>query len=175
MPTEDNKLDQEIYKVLYDFQLKGLESIKALHAKLEDKAAKYLTFISIIIAALTIFSKQYFFDKTEKDFFFYIVLILITLIFISLCTIARNLFQVMEVSKVGKLENNQQMINFFTQNEITTIYYNLSMDLASIIKIYEDRNAEKVEYLNKAFKEIKFCGLMFILTVLLIVISTLVS
>ncbi|EKU57413.1 hypothetical protein ACINWC323_3620 [Acinetobacter sp. WC-323] len=81
----------------------------------------------------------------------------------------------MEVSKVGKLENNQQMIDFFTQNEIATIYYNLSMDLASIIKIYEDRNAEKVEYLNKAFKEIKFCGLMFILTVLLIVISTLVK
>lgn len=175
MSSDNNEFDQETYKVLYEFQLKGFESVKALHAKLEDKASKYLTFTSIIIAALSIFSKQYLFDNSDKGFYFYLILTLITLIFISLCSIARNLFQVLEVSKVGKLENNQQMIDFFTQNELTTIYYNLSKDISKAIKMYEDKNSEKVEYLNKAFKEIKFCGLMFILTVLLIIISVLVK
>lgn len=175
MSNDDKKFDQETYKVLYEFQLKGLESIKALHAKHEDKAAKYLTFTSIIIAALSIFSKQYLFDSSDKNLFFYLILALITLIFISLCAIARNLFQVMEVSKVGKLENNQEMIDFFTQYELSVVYYNLSVDLAKVIKIYEDKNAEKVNYLNKAFKEIKFCGLMFLTSVLLIILSILVG
>lgn len=60
--ADEDQFDKEVYKALYEFQLKGLESVKALHAKHEDKAAKYLTFTSIIIAAVSIFSKQYLFD-----------------------------------------------------------------------------------------------------------------
>lgn len=96
------------------------------------------------------------------------------LIFLSLSCIARNLFHVMRVSRVEKLANDKDMVVFFTQNELVTIYYNLSNDLANVIKTYEDRNIVKVEYLNKAFKEIKFCGLMFILTVLLIIVDILI-
>jgi hypothetical protein len=91
-----------------------------------------------------------------------------------LSSIARNLFHVLEVSKVGKLENNKNMVHYFTQNELTTIYYYLSIDMAEIIQTYEDRNAIKVEYLNKSFGEIKFCGLMFVLTVLLIIVDILI-
>ncbi len=42
---------------------------RSLHAKHEDKASKYLTFISIIIAAISIFSKQYLFDNPDKGIF----------------------------------------------------------------------------------------------------------
>ncbi|MBU0384100.1 hypothetical protein KN515_21230, partial [Acinetobacter baumannii] len=76
--------------------------------------------------------------------------------------------------KVGKLENNKDMVNYFTQNELATIYYYLSIDMAGVIKTYEDRNSIEVNYLNKAFKEIKFCGLMFVLTVLLIIVDILI-
>lgn len=172
--ADEDQFDKEVYKALYEFQLKGLESVKALHAKHEDKAAKYLTFTSIIIAAVSIFSKQYLFDVANKSFIFYIIVLLMVLVFLSLSSIARNLFHVLEVSKVGKLENNKNMVNYFTQNELTTIYYYLSIDMAEIIQTYEDRNAIKVEYLNKAFGEIKFCGLMFVLTVLLIIVDILI-
>lgn len=173
--ADEEKFDKEVYKTLYEFQLKGLESVKALHAKHEDKAAKYLTFTSIIIAALSIFSKQYFFDVENKSFIVYVILFLMVLVFLSLSSIARNLFHVLQVSKVGKLENNQNMVDYFTQNELTTIYYYLSIDMAEIIRTYEERNAIKVNYLNKAFAEIKFCGLMFIITVLLIIVDILIS
>lgn len=171
--TEEDQFDKEAYKTLYEFQLKGLDSVKALHAKHEDKAAKYLTFTSIIIAAMSIFSKQYLFDVENKSYVFYVIIFLMVLIFLSLSSIARNLFHVMEVSKVEKLANDKDMVVFFTQNELVTIYYNLSNDLANVIKAYEDRNIVKVEYLNKAFKEIKFCGLMFVLTVIFIIVDIL--
>lgn len=172
--ADEDQFDKEVYKALYEFQLKGLESVKALHAKHEDKAAKYLTFTSIIIAAVSIFSKQYLFDVANKSFIFYIIVLLMVLVFLSLSSIARNLFHVLEVSKVGKLENNKNMVHYFTQNELTTIYYYLSIDMAEIIQTYEDRNTIKVEYLNKAFGEIKSCGLMFVLTVLLIIVDILI-
>lgn len=172
--ADDDQFDKEVYKTLYEFQLKGLESVKALHAKHEDKAAKYLTFTSIIIAAMSIFSKQYLFDVENKSFIFYLIVVLMVFVFLSLSSIARNLFHVLEVSKVGKLENNKDMVNYFTQNELTTIYYYLSIDMAGVIKTYEDRNSIKVNYLNKAFIEIKFCGLMFVLTVLLIIVDILI-
>ncbi|WP_277561393.1 hypothetical protein [Acinetobacter beijerinckii] len=129
---------------------------------------------SIIIAAMSIFSKQYLFDVENRSFIVYVIVVLMVLVFLSLSSIARNLFHVLEVSKVGKLENNQKMINYFTQNELTTIYYYLSIDMAEVIKTYEDRNEIKVNYLNKAFKEIKSCGLMFVLTVLLIIVDILI-
>ena len=103
--ADEDQFDKEVYKALYEFQLKGLESVKALHAKHEDKAAKYLTFTSIIIAAVSIFSKQYLFDVANKSFIFYIIVLLMVLVFLSLSSIARNLFHVLEVSKVGKLES----------------------------------------------------------------------
>lgn len=171
--AEEEEFDKEVYKTLYEFQLKGFDSVKALHAKHEDKAAKYLTFTSLIIASLGIFSKQYLFDSHDRGFLFFVIVLLIVLIFISLCCIARYLFHVLEVGNVGKLDNTERIVSYFTQNELVTIYYNLSQDLSTAIKMYEDRNEIKVSYLKSAFKEIKFCGLMFVLTVLLIIIDTL--
>ncbi|MFW2080461.1 hypothetical protein ACNPQK_05670 [Acinetobacter guillouiae] len=171
--AEEDQFDKEVYKTLYEFQLKGFESVKALHAKHEDKAAKYLTYTSLIIAAVSIFSKQYLFDNSEKGILFYIIVFLIFIVFASLCCIARFLFHVIEVSNVGKLDNSEEMVKFFTQNDLVPIYYHLSNDLAIAIKMYESRNEIKVDYLKRAFKEIKFCGLMFVLTVILIIIDTL--
>ncbi|ENU19536.1 hypothetical protein F994_02396 [Acinetobacter bohemicus ANC 3994] len=169
-----DKYDEAVYKALFDFQLKEFDDTKAQHSKLEDKAAKYLTFTSIIIAALSIFSKQYLFDTNEKDFLFYIIVFLIVLIFISLCCIARFLFHVVEVSEVGRLKSDSEMINFFIQNDLPTVQYNLAKDLTQAIQMYDARNRIKVNYLKNAFKEIKFCGLLLVLTVILIVIDTLV-
>lgn len=175
MTTED-EFDKETYKTLFEFQLKGLDSVKALHAKHEDKASKYLTFTSIIIAAISIFSKQYLFDNANKGILFYFIVFLMVLIFLSLCVIARNLFHVLEVGEVGKLDNSQDMINFFTgADNLPLIQFNLSKDIAEIIRRYEKRNKIKVDYLNSAFKEIKFCGLMFVLTVILIVFDTIIK
>lgn len=171
--AEEDKFDKEVYKTLYEFQLKGFDSVKALHAKHEDKAAKYLTFTSLMVTAISIFSKQYLFDNSEKGILFFIIVFLIFIVFISLCCIARNLFLVMEVGNVGKLDNSEEMVKFFSQNELTSIYYNLSKDLSGVIQKYEERNDIKVDYLKRAFKEIKFCGLMFVLTVILIIIDTL--
>lgn len=172
--TKQQEYDEPAYKALYDFQMKEFEDVKSQHSRLEDKAAKYLTFTTVIIAALSIFSKQYLFDTSQKGLLFYIIVCLIVLIFISLCCIARFLFHVVEVSEVGRLQSDKGMIDLFTLNDLPVTQYNLAKDISEIIKMYDARNCIKVSFLKKAFKEIKFSGLLLVITVLLIVFDTII-
>lgn len=170
--TTQQQYDEPTYKALYDFQMKEFEDVKSQHSRLEDKAAKYLTFTSIIIAALSIFSKQYLFDASHKGLLFYIIVFMIVLIFISLSCIARFLFHVVEVSEVGRLQSDKGMIDLFTSNDLPVIQFNLAKDISEIIKMYDARNRIKVAFLKKAFIEIKFSGLLLVITVLLIILDT---
>lgn len=172
--TTQQKYDEPAYKALFDFQMKEFEDVKSQHSRLEDKAAKYLTFTSIIIAALSIFSKQYLFDASHKGFFFYIIVLMIVLIFISLSCIARFLFHAIEVSEVGRLQSDKDMIDLFTSNDLPVIHFNLAKDISGIIKTYDMRNRIKVKFLKKAFNEIKFSGLLLVITVLLIIVDNIV-
>lgn len=172
--TEKQLYDEQVYKALYDFQMKEFEDAKLQHSRLEDKAAKYLSLTSIMIAALSIFSKQYLFDASQKGLLFYIIVFLIVVFFISLCCIARFLFHVVEVSEVGRLQSDDEMIKLFTNNDLPVIQFNLARDISGIIKTYDARNRIKVAYLKKAFKEIKFSGILLVITVLLIVIDTII-
>lgn len=169
--TKQPQYDEPAYKALYDFQMKEFEDVKSQHSRLEDKAAKYLTFTSIIIAALSIFSKQYLFDIDKKGLFFYIIVFMIVLVFISLSCVARFLFHVVEVSEVGRLQSDKAMINLFTSNDLPVVHFNLARDISDIIKTYDARNRVKVAFLKKAFNEIKFSGLLLVITVLLIILD----
>ena len=70
--SSSDDLDKDSYKALFEYQTKQLDLIKARYAGLENKASKYLTFISLIIAAISIFSKQYLFDNVDKNTLYYI-------------------------------------------------------------------------------------------------------
>lgn len=172
MTDKNIEYDKDTYKALYDFQIKELDNVRAHHSRLEDKASKYLTFSSIIIAALSLFLKQYLFDSGNSGWLYILVVILMLVTFISLCCIARFLFHVVEVGSVGKLDTGEKMIKLFATHDLPVIQYNLSTDLSKIIKMYESNNSNKIDYLRKAFKEIKFCGLLLVLTVILIIVDS---
>ncbi|ENW20950.1 hypothetical protein [Acinetobacter haemolyticus] len=173
--SNNDDFDKDSYKALYEFQTKQLDLLKARYAGLENKASKYLTFISLIIAALSIFTKQYFFDNYEKGILYYIIVILIILTFISLCVIARFLFQAIRIETVAKLDTSLETVNLFVHHDLSLVYYNLSKRMVEVIDKYEEGCKVKVDFLKRAFNEIKSCGILFILTVILIIIDSLCS
>ncbi len=173
--SNNDEYDKDSYKALYEFQTKQLDLLKARYAGLENKASKYLTFISLIIAALSIFTKQYFFDNYEKGILYYIIVILIILTFFSLCVIARFLFQAIRIETVAKLDTSLETVNLFVHHELTHVYYNLSKRMIEVIDKYEEGCKVKVDFLKRAFSEIKSCGILFILTVILIIIDSMCS
>lgn len=88
-----------------------------------------------------------------------------------LCVVIRNLLQVMQTVEIEKLDTSLKMIDFFTQNEKISIYYNLARDLSFAIDSYEVQNKIKTTFLRKAFDELKVSGLIFIGAILTILIS----
>ena len=172
MTDKNIEYDKDTYKALYDFQIKELDSVRAHHSRLEDKASKYLTFTSIIIAALSLFLKQYLFDSEQIGLLYILVVSLMLITFVSLCCIARFLFHVVEVGSVGKLDTGEEMIKLFATKDLPVVQYNLAKDLSKVIKMYEENNSNKIDYLKRAFGEIKFCGLLLVLTVILIIIDS---
>ncbi|HHP0304074.1 TPA: hypothetical protein ACRZR4_002276, partial [Acinetobacter baumannii] len=135
MMSNKEDLDIEVYKTMYDFLVKEYDSARARYARHEDKASKYLGIASIIIAAASVLIKYYLIDLkvTEKVFIDNITILLLFTCFISLCLVIRNLLQVMQTVEIEKLDTSLKMIDFFTQNEKISIYYNLARDLSFAI------------------------------------------
>lgn len=173
MISKNDKMDVEIYKALYDFQLKEYDVARARYARHEDKASKYLGIASIIIAAVSVLIKYYLIDLklTEKIFIDNITILLLFMCFVTLCVVIRNLLQVMQTVEIEKLDTSLKMIDFFTQNEKIVIYYNLARDISFAIDSYEVQNKIKTTFLRKAFDELKISGLIFIGVILTILIS----
>ena len=178
MATNDgNEFDVDQYKAVYEFQQKQFEQAKNQSVRLDDKASKYLTFTAIIITAISIFAKEYFFGSSDDghSLLFYPILLTIMLSVISLIVISRFLFICLKVNEVEKLSSKISMVEYWLDNPKSTIYYELSKQLSGIIDKYDSANSAKVKNLIKAFNEIKFCGLLLLVSVLLIVIEVILK
>ena len=177
MSEEKKELDVEQYKAVYEYQQKQFEQAKNQSIRLDDKASKYLTFTALIITAISLFAKQYFFDTKADDYsiLFYLILTSIILSLFSLITIARFLFLCLRVNEVEKLSSKLEMVEYWLDNPKESVYYELSKQLSGIIDKYDSANEFKVQNLNKAFDEIKFCGLLLLGSVILIAIEVIIK
>lgn len=170
---KNNELDIELYKALYEFQVKQYDIARARYARYEDKALKHLTFTSIIITVVTLLAKHYLIDteQVDKVIWDHLILTMLFVCFISLCVVVRNLLMVMRTTDVERLDTSMDMIDFFTKNDRSTVYYNLAIDFSEAIKSYEIQNTEKTIYLKKASTELRASGLIFIFAIIMILIS----
>lgn len=177
MTDHNNDFDIERYKAVYEFQQKQFEQAKNQSVRLDDKASKYLTFTALIVTAISIFTKEYFFDFKINDhsYIFYLIFTTIVLSVLSLICIARFLFMCLRVNEVEKLSSKISMVDYWLDHPREAIYYELSKQLSGIIDKYDSANSTKVENLNKAFKEIKFCGLLLFISVILIVLDVIIK
>ena len=171
--TDNDKLELEKSKFLYEYQLKQYDYVKAQTVRLDDKSAKYLTFITLIMAMIGIMAKHYFFDIDNLKLISFTTLpiILIVLSFISISCILRWLFISIQITDVGKLSANTEMINFIKTNSQIHIYEGLSEDLSTIVHTYEKSISNKRDMLEKAFRETKTLGIILIILLFSIVID----
>ena len=171
--TDNDKLELEKSKFLYEYQLKQYDYVKAQTVRLDDKSEKYLTFITLIMAMIGIMAKHYFFDIDNLKLISFTTLpiILIVLSFISISCILRWLFISIQITDVGKLSANTEMINFIKTNSQIHIYEGLSEDLSTIVHTYEKSISNKRDMLEKAFRETKTLGIILIILLFSIVID----
>ena len=82
-----SEVDISKYAALYEYQKNQFSIVKGHYEKLEDKATKYLTYLSIFITAFSLLAKYYFIDTNIKAPFFLTCLtsLYLALTFIFVC------------------------------------------------------------------------------------------
>jgi len=171
------EVDLKKYEALYDYQKNQFAVVKSHYEKLEDKAIKYLTYLSIFITAFSLLAKYYFIDqKLEVQ----IILIYLTsfyfaLTFILVCLASGKLFSCLKVQEVFQVNSGEEMINYFQEHKIATVYLGLSHHYKDVIKTYTEKNNEKAELLKSAFEYIKLAGASLIIVIILIILGKLLG
>ncbi|NWK52175.1 hypothetical protein HYG89_06320 [Acinetobacter sp. SwsAc5] len=156
------KYDKENLNFLYEYQIKQYEYVKAQTIRLDDKAIKYLTFITLVMAIVSILFKYYFFDMENYDLFSFstVPIFILVLLFISIFCIIRWLLLSLKVTDVLKLSAGMGMQEYITTNSMEKVYEGLSDDLSKIIASYEASIKNKKKLLEKAFNETSTLGIL---------------
>lgn len=149
--------NKDSYKALYEHQKYQYEIEKNAYGKLEDKASKYLTLLTVVITAYTaiigIFLKLSLFDVNPLISFLCIFLIVFSFIFF--CFSWYSIFRCLRLQEVFRLESNQEMINYFLDQEyLETVYVYLSEKYDIVIQRYIEQNKKKVTLIKNGYNEI---------------------
>lgn len=169
--NEDFSLRIENLKFLYEFQNKQYEHVKAQTVRLDDKAAKYLTFITIVMATIGIISRYYFFEISQYNLFSKLSVFFLCIAFAVILNISRLLFSSIKVTEVFKLQTDPEMNEYISKNNLDEVYLGLSNDLSQINKSYASSLVNKKKILDNAYKEITFLGIVLVLLLTSIIIE----
>lgn len=173
-PTEDTleiekrKIDKQ--KALFDFYKSELEIIKSDFYKLEDKASKYLTALTVLTTVLLVLIRDVFY-KIELNFISIFMIGVFLLIVCSAAASWRFVFMIMKPMDVKGLTADKRYVEYFNRVRLEEFYYGIIHTYIEVIESYKCSTEEKAVYLNRAFSEIKTTGLLIVILIILILLD----
>ncbi|MFW1850100.1 hypothetical protein ACG9XR_05945 [Acinetobacter guillouiae] len=153
---KEAKLKSERLKFLYEYQTKQNDHARAQTVRLDDKAAKYLTFVTIVMATIGIISRYYLFEISVYSFTTYLPVVCLCLAFALILNISRLLFSSLKIAEVTKFSTDIKMNQYIIGTDMDVVYEELSEDLSTINQTYLNSLENKKIFLEKAFKETSF-------------------
>ncbi|MFV5654404.1 hypothetical protein VXR13_16725 [Acinetobacter baumannii] len=138
------KVDREKYKALYEYQKAQLEDEKNRFGKLEDKAAKYLTALTVAITAYVLIVRWVFEWKTTPEYqYFLLVKVVISTTFFLFCIAWGFILSSIKLRSVAKMSSDESLINFFKEKKLESVYLTLAKNYSQIISRYRIENEKK--------------------------------
>lgn len=165
-------LDREKYKALYEYQKLQFEDEKGQYFKLEDKASKYLSFLTIFITVYVFVFTNFIKNITENiNFILYIIIIFCFFSSILLfCSAWSFIFRTMKLMDIPKLTSNNELIEFFLDNDLESVYWDRAEKYSEAIQLYSAANNQKIKFMNIAYNEITFGSWLFVISICLLLI-----
>ncbi|MGQ9372690.1 hypothetical protein ACUM6W_02395 [Acinetobacter tandoii] len=160
----------EKQKALFDFYKSELEIIKSDFYKLEDKASKYLTALTVLTTVLLVLIKDVL-DGIELSL---ISIFMIGTFFLIVCSAAaswRFVFMIMKPMDVKGFPADERYVEYFNKVKLEQFYYGIIHTYIEVIESYKSCTQEKAEYLKRAFSEIKTTGLLMVILIMLIMLD----
>ncbi|AYY91205.1 MULTISPECIES: hypothetical protein [Acinetobacter] len=165
-------VDKDRYKALYEYQKAQFDDERTRYSKLEDKAAKYLTFLTIIISAYILLVSK--FINTSNNIYcltYAIIIFFVILTFFSFCGAWFSIFKSLRLQEVKKMPSDGELIEFFESNELPSVYLGLAENYSEAIEWYRIKNHDKTTLMQQGYKEIFHTAIFFIISILLIFLT----
>lgn len=168
--SEELKASIEKYKVLFDFYKSESEAQRNEFFKFEDKSSKYLTVLAILSSILLFVLKDVIF-QLSYNLFSAVIIGAFCFTLVSFAASWRFIFLVLKPQKLKSFPYGNENIEYFDNVNLDVFYYSMSKQYVEVIESYKEANAEKVDYLKRAFREIKVSGLLLVFLLTLIFID----
>lgn len=156
---KERKEKVDRYKVLFDFYKSECDNLRNEFYKVEDKASKYLTSLSILSGVFLLLFKEMIKDIgcNLLDWF---LAFLLTIALLSFASSWRFIFMAMKPVKLKSMPFNDKNIQYFDDNKLDVFYYSMAKQYVEVIESYKSTISYKTSFLVKAFKEVKCSGLI---------------
>lgn len=149
----------ERYKFLYELSRKALDEELDRYKKLDEKASRFLSILSIGIVAYTALlnagaSKIFPLHNVSLAGWMFVILAVLT--FIALLSSWFRIFNSIKLSKSPRISIGPQTNIIAEEEELITMYYALSLSCQAAMATARSILEEKTGYLESAYKEIQF-------------------
>ena len=165
-------MDTEKYKALYEYQKEQCEESRQRFHRLEDKAVKYLTSLTIAASVYALLIRSVFESLSNPSCVIeYITIISIALTFYAMCSTWSFIFRAIKLQKLVKMPSNDKVIDLFKKNKKAEIYLGLSKKYTKAIKLINSEYDEKLKFVRKGYSAMVLSGWCFLISVSLIFIN----
>ncbi|PRB50036.1 hypothetical protein CQ009_03700 [Pseudomonas sp. MYb2] len=145
----------ERYKFLYEFSKKTLDEEVERYRKLDEKAAKFLNILSVIIVGYTALisaSKPTIITTNGSLKVAFITLIIIT--YIALFSAWHKIFRTIRLTRISTVEIDDTAISIIEEEDMLTIYSCFANYCREAITETRRTLTQKARHLELAYKEI---------------------
>lgn len=162
-------VDHEKYKALYEYQKDQFESESVRFNRLEDKAVKYLTSITLAVSAYVLLVRwSVDIIMPPSGFLDWLVVISIVFTIVSLASSWSFIFRSIKLQDLMKMPVGNEVTELFHDNERATVYLSLSKRYAEAAMEKERQYNLKLKNVRKGYSEIVFSGWCFLISISLI-------
>jgi hypothetical protein len=163
--------EKEKLKELFDLSLYVLKEEQERFKRIDEKASKYFTIITVLLGIYGFFGKWII--ENIKPPYSSIDKLFILLSIISLFLICKNwyvIFNVLRTKTLKKIPMNEEMIEFFQKNEINKIYIKLAESNGKALNENIRRTEHKADLLDSAHKWIIIAGYSLIINFIVFIL-----
>jgi len=154
------------YKELYDFSIKLLNDEQERFVRLDEKASRYLSVLTLLFGLYVFFAQWLIAEKRllrPASYLDWALLLVMFLAFVAILVAWYLTFSVLRIHLLERVVLDQETIDYFDGNTLIDVYYGTAKGLATAFARNAQATDRKSEKLAWSYRMIKVCVLLLIL------------
>lgn len=172
-PSNNQSQSNEKAELIYKYSRSVYDAEFDRYRKLEDKASRYLSLISVFIVAFTFllrFSSGSFFPPSDK--LDWITCVISGLTFLTFIYVLYNLLKSQKISELPGLTSAKTLLSQLETKDLHKVQLMLTNRWDEDTHELRDTNTKKSALLSKAFYWMSWAMMMFVLSLCFILINS---